>query len=71
MIKSIFIDPTNSQGVEHAGANHLIITLNGINQDIWKTFQSLNINLSLTIGAFGEDGCPASPQAKKKIIPKT
>lgn len=70
MVESIFVSPRNLEGIEDSGANHLIVTLDGLDTSIWNKLKELNINLSITITVFGKDGCPANPQAKEKLFAK-
>jgi len=70
MVESIFVSPLQLDGIEEAGANHLIVVTEGLNKDIWKRLKGLNIDLSISVNAFGLDGCPASPKAKEKLFNK-
>lgn len=70
MVESIFVSPLSLKGIENSGANHLIVVNDSLNQDIWGKLKGLGINLSISVNAFGPDGCPASPQAKEKLFNK-
>lgn len=70
MVGSIFVSPLHLEGIENSGANHLIVVNEGLNQDIWGKLKSLGIDLSISVNAFGPDGCPANPQAKEKLFNK-
>lgn len=67
MIKSIFVDPLKVEGINKSGANHLIITLNGLTPESWKKLQNLKMTLSISITAFDSGGCPADPKAFEKL----
>lgn len=70
MVKSIFVSPNQLVGIEDSGANHLIIVDSGLNQDIWDRLEELNVDLCISVNAFGPDGCPANPLAKEKLLQK-
>jgi len=70
MVKSIFVSPTKLTGIEDSGANHLIIVDIGLNEKIWGRFKKLKMDLSISVNAFGPDGCPANPEAKQKLFNK-
>lgn len=70
MVKSIFVSPLQLKGIENSGVNHLIVVTEGLNQDIWGKLKSLGINLSISVNAFGPDGCPANPISGKKLFNK-
>lgn len=70
MVESIFASPLHLEKIENSGANHLIVVNEGLNQNIWDKLKSLGINLSISVNAFGPDGCPANPQAKEKLFNK-
>ena len=38
--------------------------------NIWRKLESQKFDLSLAIGVFGSDGCPASPTAQEKLFRK-
>ena len=68
MIKSIFISAQQLDGIEDSGANHLIVTNNNLDKDIWHRLKMLNVDLGICINSFGPDGCPANRQAKEKLF---
>lgn len=70
MVGSIFVSPLQLDGIEETGANHLIVVTEGLNKDIWERLKGLNIDLSISVSAFGPDGCPANPRSKKKLFDK-
>lgn len=70
VIKSIFTSPNHLEKIEGSGANHLIVVNNGLDQVAWDRLKELNIDLSISVNAFGPDGCPANPQAKEKLFHK-
>lgn len=70
MVGSIFVSPLHLEGIENSGANHLIVVNAGLNRDIWERLRRLNIDLGISVNAFGPDGCPASPKAKEKLFNK-
>ncbi len=70
MVKSVFISPLQLDKIEDAGANHLIVVAEGLADETWEKLKRLNINLSISINAFGPDGCPANPAAKEKLFQK-
>jgi len=70
MIESIFVSPLQLDRIENSGANHLIVVHDGLDEYIWDRLKKLNINLSISVNAFGPDGCPANPQSKKKLFDK-
>ena len=70
MIESIFVDPKKLSGIEDAGANHLIVVQDGLNQATWGKLRKLNIDLGISVNAFGSDGCPANPEAQEKLFSK-
>lgn len=70
MVESIFVSPNQLEGIEESGANHLIIVTEGLNKEIWDKLKELGIDLSISVNAFGPDGCPANPQSKEKLFNK-
>lgn len=70
MVESIFASPLSLEGIENSGANHLIVVSEDLNNNIWGKLKGLGIDLSISINAFGPDGCPANPQAKEKLFNK-
>lgn len=70
MVESIFVSPLQLDEIEKSGANHLIVVTEGLNKDIWEGLKEFNIDLSVSVNAFGPDGCPASPEAKEKLFNK-
>lgn len=69
MIKSIFIEPSSLSGIETSNANHLIIALDGLNRLAWEKVNT-GFDLSISLGCFGPDGCPANPSSKEKLFAK-
>lgn len=70
MVESIFVSPLQLDGIEESRANHLIVITEGLSKDIWERLRRLNIDLGISVNAFGPDGCPATPQAKEKLFNK-
>ncbi len=70
MIKSIFVDPTRLEGIKESGANHLIITLEGLNQEIWQKLQNLGCDLATSISSINKDDCPLDKSVKQNLIEK-
>lgn len=70
MVESIFVSPNHLEGIEDSGANHLIVVNDGLNQTAWDILKELNIDLAISVNAYGPDGCPANPQAKEKLFQK-
>lgn len=70
MVESIFANPLKLDGIEISGANHLIVTLDRLDENIWDNLEKLNIDLSISVNAFGSDGCPANPKVREKLLDK-
>lgn len=70
MIESIFVSPNQLEEIEESGANHLIVFTEGLNKTIWDKLKGLGIDLSISVNAFGPDGCPANTKAKEKLFHK-
>lgn len=70
MVESIFVSPLQLDGIEESEANHLIVVDNDLNKATWDRLRELNADLSISVNAFGPDGCPANPQAKEKLFNK-
>lgn len=70
MIKSIFVSPLKLDGIGDSGANHLIIVYKGLNEKIWGRLKKLKMNLSISVNAFGPEGCPANLLAQQKLFKK-
>lgn len=70
MVESIFVSPNHLEGIEDSGANHLIVVNDGLNQVTWDKLKKLNVDLSISVNAFGPDGCPGNHQAKEKLFEK-
>ncbi len=70
MVKSIFVSPNQLEGIEDSGANHLIVVNDSLNQAAWDRLKELNVDLGISVNAFGSDGCPGNPQAKEKLFEK-
>lgn len=70
MVKSVFVSPLRLDGIQDSGANHLIVVSEGLDTNIWNKLKTLNIDLSISLNAFGPYGCPANPQSKNKLFNK-
>lgn len=68
MIKSIFVDPLEIDGIEKSGANHLIVTEHEIDKDNWQKLQALGVTLGISVDAFIKGGCSADPQARERLF---
>lgn len=70
MVESIFVNSAQLKGLESSGANHLIVFEKGLDSAIWDKLKIFNMDLSICIGAFGADGCPANPLTQEKLFQK-
>lgn len=71
IVKSIFVDPLRIDGLEKTRANHLIIALEGLTPQIWQELKKLiNMKLTISLGAFEYDICPANPDSFAKLKEK-
>lgn len=70
MIKSIFVNPLHLEGIKNSGVSHLIVVNEKLSKDIWDKLKEFSVDLSISFGVFGPDGCPASPQAQEKLFNK-
>jgi hypothetical protein len=70
MVKSIFVCPTELSGIEYSGSNHLIIVAEGLDKKIWQRLKKSKMDLSISVNAFGPDGCPADAATKEKLFKK-
>lgn len=70
MVESIFVSPLQLGGIEKSGANHLIVVAEALNKDIWERLKGLDIDLNISVNAFGSDGCPSNPQVREKLFNK-
>ncbi|MBI2020000.1 hypothetical protein HYS94_01100 [Candidatus Daviesbacteria bacterium] len=74
MIKSIFVDPLDINGIENSGANHLIVTLDHLTLKVWEKLRlhtwCVKLDLAICITALEQGDCPASPKAFDQLAHK-
>jgi hypothetical protein len=70
MIKSVFVSPLRLEEIDNSGVNHLIVVCDDLNQKMWNKLKEPGVDLSITITAFGTDGCPGSLQSREKLFIK-
>lgn len=68
MIKEIFVDAKNAQGLEESGANSLMVVGENLDGESWQKLKDFGFRLSIAFGAFDYGGCPASAEARIKLI---
>lgn len=68
MIKAIFVDPKEIEGLDKSGANYLMIVGENLDRDLWQRLRNLGMTLSISFVAFDRGGCPANPKAREKLL---
>jgi len=70
MIKSIYVSLLHTEGLEKSGANHLIVSSNGLNDENWQKIRKLGFKCSIAINALGknEEKCLLDPEIKKRLF---
>lgn len=68
MIKAIFIDPENLDGVKDCGPNYLMVAGENLNDKTWQHLRNLRMTLGISFVAFDQGGCPASTDARQKLL---
>ncbi len=70
MLKSIFVSADNIDGIQNTGANHLIVSGDGLNRENWHNLDLLGLDVGISLIAFEKGACPADPAAVKALLEK-
>lgn len=72
MVRSIYVSSLQVDGIEENGANHLIVSSNGLDDDSWSKLQRLGLRLGIAIDVTkkGEEDCPLDPHVQQRLFQK-
>lgn len=70
MIKSVYISPLHIEGLETSGANHFIVSGNGLNNENWQKLQELGFKCGIAVNALkkNEGKCLLYPEIKQRLF---
>lgn len=70
MVESVYVHPLKIDGIEKSGANHLIVTDEGLTPEVWEKLQKLGVDLTISIRVFEKEACPLDPKSQERLFAK-